>query len=108
MFEGRPARMLAGTPVAGADRETTRYVRVGDAEHQPRQQWSGRRVDGVGIDGSQDVEAASGEFAGHRDGGQLAVEMVLDVGVVVVVGAALMRRVLRRFVERPAQRLSPL
>ena len=26
MFEGRPARMLAGTPVAGADRETTRDV----------------------------------------------------------------------------------
>lgn len=24
MFEGRPARMLAGTPVAGADRATTR------------------------------------------------------------------------------------
>jgi hypothetical protein len=32
MFEGRPARMLAGTPVAGADHET-RDVKVGDADH---------------------------------------------------------------------------
>jgi len=37
MFEGRPARMLAGTPVAGADRETIRDVKVGGADHQPRQ-----------------------------------------------------------------------
>jgi hypothetical protein len=36
MFEGRPARMLAGTPVAGADRETTRDE-VGGADRQPRQ-----------------------------------------------------------------------
>ena len=36
MFQGRPARVLAGTPVAGADRETTRDVKVGGACHQPR------------------------------------------------------------------------
>ena len=34
MFEGRPARMLAGTPVAGADRGMTRDVEVGDADRR--------------------------------------------------------------------------
>ena len=38
VFEGRPARMLAGMRVAGADRETTRDVEVGGADRQPRQQ----------------------------------------------------------------------
>jgi hypothetical protein len=57
--------MLAGTTLAGADRDMTRDVQVGGADHLPRRRLSGCRVDDVGVDCSQDVEAAPGELAGH-------------------------------------------
>ena len=62
MFEGRPARVLAGTPEAGADR-ADRDVKVGDAGAAIRPtDVSGQGVDDVGFDGAQHVEAASGSW----------------------------------------------
>ncbi len=67
-----------------------------------------RRVDEFRVDAAQHVVAAPRQLACDRDGRDLAVVTLLDLCVVVVVGAAQVRRVLRGFVERPAQRLGAL